>query len=162
MSTQLKTHPSPHSQKGVGLIEVMIAVLIMGVGLLGIAAMQATALRNNQSALERTQATIQSYSILDAMRANRTAALADEYNLAKTCTAPAAGTLAQTDLNRWITSLKTTLGDNAGSCGTIACEAGTCLITVQWDDSRAVDGSDAQGVEVNSGSEREVRTRARL
>ena len=47
------------SQAGAGLIEVLVAVLVMGVGLLGIAAMQATALRNHQSALERTQATIQ-------------------------------------------------------------------------------------------------------
>ena len=53
------------------MIEVLVAVLVMGIGLLGVAAMQATALRNNQSALERTQATIQTYSILDAMRANR-------------------------------------------------------------------------------------------
>ena len=58
------------------LLAALVAVLVMGVGLLGIAAMQATALRNNQSALERTQATIQTYSILDAMRANRDAALA--------------------------------------------------------------------------------------
>lgn len=162
MSRQLKHYSERRLHQGVGLIEVMIAVLIMGIGLLGIAAMQATALRNNQSALERTQATIQSYSILDAMRANRDIALGGGYNLAKTCTAPAAGTLAQTDLNRWIGSLKTTLGNNDGSCGTIACNGDTCTVTVQWDDSRAVDGRDAQGVEVNSGAERQVITRARL
>ena len=33
--------------------------------------MQATALRNSQGSFERTQVVIQSYSILDAMRANR-------------------------------------------------------------------------------------------
>ena len=40
------------------LIEVLVAVLIMGIGLLGIAAMQTVALRNGQSSLERTQAVI--------------------------------------------------------------------------------------------------------
>lgn len=162
MSTQLKHYSPRRSQYGVGLIEVMISVLILGIGLLGVAAMQATALRNNQSALERTQATIQSYSILDAMRANRNIALGGGYNLARTCAAPAAGTLAQNDLRRWISSLKTTLGDNDGSCGTIACNGDTCTITVEWDDSRAVDGLDAQGAEVNAADRNVVNTVARL
>lgn len=149
-------------QKGVGLIEVMISVLIVGIGLLGIAAMQATALRNNQSALERTQATIQSYSILDAMRANRTRALAGDYNLARTCVAAGGGTLAQNDLRRWVGSLRTTMGNNDGSCGTIVCNGDTCRVTVEWDDSRASDGLDAQGVEINDANRNVVTTVARL
>lgn len=162
MATQSKQYSPRRSQHGVGLIEVMISVLILGIGLLGVAAMQATALRNNQSALERTQATIQSYSILDAMRANRTRALAGDYNMARTCVAPGGGTLAQNDLSRWIGSLRTTMGDNDGSCGTIACNGETCRITVEWDDSRAVDGLDAQGAEVNAADRNEVNTVARL
>ena len=90
----------PRSQHGAGLIEVLVAVLVMGIGLLGVAAMQATALRNNQSALERTQATIQTYSILDAMRANRQRAIAGDYNMGRTCSVPATGgTLAQKDIH---------------------------------------------------------------
>src|SRR3546814_16361166 len=76
----------------------MISVLVMGVGLLGIAAMQATALRNNQSALERTQATVQTYSILDAIRANAEAARAGAYTIGRTCAVPTGNaTLAQRD-----------------------------------------------------------------
>lgn len=155
MHTQRKTLSSRRLNRGVGLIEVMIAVLIMGVGLLGIAAMQATALRNNESALERTQATIQTYSILDAMRANRNNVLS--YNIAKTCTVPtASGTLAQNDLHDWIDSLKDTLGDNDGSCGAVSCNGADCTITVYWDDSRAKDGS------TEGNAARQVITRARL
>src|SRR5690606_8210568 len=69
-----------NTQAGVGLLEVMISVLILGIGLLGIAAMQATALRNGQSSLERTQAVIQTYAVLDLLRANRTNAIAGYYN----------------------------------------------------------------------------------
>lgn len=58
------------SMAGISLIEVLISVLVLGVGMLGIAAMQATALRNSQSSLERSQAVIQVYTIFDAMRAN--------------------------------------------------------------------------------------------
>src|SRR3546814_12535773 len=89
----------PCRQRGAGLIEVMISVLVMGVGLLGIAAMQATALRNNQRALERTQATVQTYSILDAFRANAESARAAAYPLGRPCAVPQdTATLAQRHL----------------------------------------------------------------
>lgn len=128
------------------LIEVMIAVLILAIGLLGIAALQATALRNSQSSMERSQAVIETYSIIDAMRANRAGVLAGHYTLARTCTPPtAAGTpadlLRDTDHQAWITDLQTM---GAGTCGTIACTAAECTITVEWDDSRGTGGLAAQ------------------
>ena len=135
--------PSPkHRQQGLSLIEVLIAALILAIGLLGIAAMQAVTLRNSQSAFDRTQAVVLSYSMFDAMRANAAAARAGGYTLARTCTVPAAGgTLVSRDQNLWIQSLKDTMGDSA--CGTIsACAANVCSITVEWNDSRATDGED--------------------
>lgn len=126
-------------QGGAGLIEVLVAVLVMGVGLLGIAAMQATALRNNQSSLERTQAIIQTYSILDAMRANRDRALAGDYNLASTCTKPTANTtLAQNDLGRWFDAMSASMGTDT-TCASIVSNGEQFTITVRWDDSRASD-----------------------
>lgn len=126
-------------QRGVGLIEVMIAVVILGVGMLGIAAMQATALRNTQSSLQRSQAVIQTYAILDAMRSNRQAAQLGSYAIARTCsTRTITATLADKDLNVWTAAIQNTLG--AGSCGTIAADpavAGLWIVTVEWDDSRA-------------------------
>ena len=137
--------PSRADQSGAGLLEVMISVLIMGIGLLGIAAMQATALKNSQSSMERSQAVIQSYTILEAMRANRERALAGDYNIAQTCASAGNATLAQRDLSAWITSLKTALGDTDNTCGTVNCSAdGNCTVTVQWDDSRAT-GNDGAG-----------------
>lgn len=127
-------------QHGATLIEVLIAVLILGVGLLGVAAIQAVALRNSQASVERTQAVIQSYSILDAMRANVTAARAGAYNVGKTCEAPATGTRAQSDLNFWLTSLHETIGDSA--CGAVSCGTNdVCSVTVYWNESRATAGS---------------------
>lgn len=134
---------SPRHQRGAGLIEVLIAVLVMGIGLLGIAAMQATALRNNQSALERTQATIQTYSILDAMRANRDRALAGAYDMAETCVTPGVpstgATLAQKDIHQWFVDMKQSMGDE-GTCGTIVSNGRNFTVTVEWDDSRASEG----------------------
>lgn len=132
------------TQRGASLIEVLVSVLIMGIGLLGIAAMQATALRNSQSSLERSQAVIQSYTILEAMRANPAGVAAAQYNMAQTCNPPAAnGTLAGQDLRDWIASLEQSLGDSPNTCGTVACVATNCVVTVQWDDSRGRDGAGA-------------------
>lgn len=139
-ATQQRSRSLRGPQKGAGLIEVMVAVLVMGVGLLGIAAMQATALRNNQSALERTQATIQTYSILDAMRANRSAATNNEYNLAQTCTTPTDNsTLAKKDLIAWFQAMKAAMGNNDGTCATITRAGNVFTIVIEWDDSRASD-----------------------
>ena len=55
---------------GFTLIEVLIAMIILAVGLLGLAGLQATTLKNNQSAYNRIKATQLAYDIADRMRAN--------------------------------------------------------------------------------------------
>ena len=124
---------------GVGLIEVLIAVVILAFGMLGVAALQAASLRNSESALEHSQATMETYAILDAMRANLAVAKINGYDLTTfTCNAPSRGDLAANDLNDWITSLHARLG--ASACGMIVCgngfAASTCQIDVQWNDAR--------------------------
>ena len=138
--------------RGVSLIEVLVSVVILGVGLLGIAAMQSVALRSGQSSLESSQAVMQTMSITESMRANRLNAAA--YNLgAMQCAAPAAGTLAQNDVAAWITALKATIGTpgDASTCGQITGCPLDCVITVQWDDTRA-----------GGAATRQVVTRARI
>lgn len=136
--------------RGTSLIEVLIAVLILGIGLLGIASMQAITLRNGQSSMERSQAVMQTYSILDAMRANVLTARTNAYVMPRTCTVPTAtATLAENDLRAWMTNMQVNLG--AASCGMITCEATipastgrVCTVTIEWNDSRGTDGSAAQ------------------
>jgi len=59
-------------QCGAGLLEVLIAVMILSVGLLGLAGLQATGLKVNASSLMRSEAVMMSYGMLDAIRANPT------------------------------------------------------------------------------------------
>ena len=128
--------------RGVGLIEVLVAVLVLAIGLLGVAAMQATALRNSQSSLERSQGVMHVYTILDAMRANPNAARAGTYNMGMTCAVPGAGNLVANDKRAWIDMLQQNLG--ATACGQVACAGNLCTISVRWDDSRGTSGSSTQ------------------
>ncbi|SIP94843.1 type IV pilus assembly protein PilV [Solilutibacter tolerans] len=130
-------------QSGFSLIEVMVAVLVLSIGLLGLAALQATALRNNQSALERSQGVVNTYSMLDAMRANVDSARAGEYVMSETCTVPAANTsLVQKDKRAWIQMIQANLGNTA--CGTVTCSGSLCTVTVTWDDRRGKGGEEKQ------------------
>lgn len=128
----------PRRIAGVGMIEVLIAVVLLAFGMLGIAALQMAALRSSQSSLQRSQATISTYAILDAMRANRDEARVGAYNLAtKTCAVPDTGTLAKNDLAEWMGSLKQVLGDSA--CAKIVCGNDKCEIEISWTDTRTKD-----------------------
>jgi type IV pilus assembly protein PilV len=146
-------HPTVGSrrQRGLSLIEVLIAMLILAIGLLGIAAMQAITLRNSQSAFDRTQVVVLSYAMLDRMRANAAAARAGNYNLAETCAVPTTSTtLIQNDQRLWIQELRNTLGDATTTCGTISCQNSVCSITVKWNDSRATAGLSNQTLTTTS------------
>lgn len=126
---------------GATLIEVMVAVLILAIGLLGIAAMQAAALRNSQSALERSQGVINTYAIIDAMRANVEHARSGSYNIGKTCDATVTNTgLAGSDIQFWLSKLHQNLG--ADACGEIACTGSRCDVKVTWNDTRGSGGVD--------------------
>ena len=122
---------------GVTLLEVLIAVVILAIGFLGVAALQTQAVKATHSAAQKSEATMLAYLILDAMRANRKAALDGRYNLDEcTRTPPSGGTLADNDLHYWLEKARETLGESA--CGQVQCDqAGNCTVTLRWDDSRA-------------------------
>lgn len=136
--------PAAGRMRGVSLIEVLVSVVIIGIGLLGIAAMQSVALRGGQSSLESSMAVMQTNAILEAMRANRANAAA--YNGSYSAP-PAASTAAQRDLNEWIAGMQGVPNwDNqttepaiigAGVSATIAGCPDDCVITLRWDDTRA-------------------------
>jgi type IV pilus assembly protein PilV len=63
--------PGRGSARGFSLIEVLIALVVLAVGLLGVAMMQTINLRFTQSANHRTIATNLAYELLDMARSNR-------------------------------------------------------------------------------------------
>jgi type IV pilus assembly protein PilV len=67
-------------QSGVTLIEILITLLILAVGLLGLAALQGLSLQTGQVAYQRTQAVNIAYEVADFARANRSTASATSLN----------------------------------------------------------------------------------
>lgn len=65
------THLSADAQRGFSLIEVLVAMLILAIGLLGLAALQTQGVRFNHDAYVRTHATVLAYDIVDKMRLNQ-------------------------------------------------------------------------------------------
>ena len=134
-------------QAGVGLVEVLVAVLVLSFGMLGLANLQMFSLRHNQSAHERAMAVVQIYSIADAMRAERSVAIINGFDIALDPTAPmpTGSAFATAAVASWRENLETQLGE--GATGSIDCDGAVCEIVVQWDDSRA-GGEDATALQV--------------
>lgn len=146
----MSAHPWPapgcsrRGQGGFSLIEVLIAVIVLSFGLLGLAALQASALRNNQSSLERSLAVVESYSIVDAMRVDRTNAINGAFNLGLEQD-PSGTTFAANQLSDWRDRLVLRLG--ADATGSVACNGADCTVVVQWNDQRAAGGAAEQQIQ---------------
>ena len=69
-------------QRGFSLLEVLVALVVLSVGLLGLAAMQAEGLRGSSNAQMRHQAARLVGDIVDRMRANQAGVATDDYAIA--------------------------------------------------------------------------------
>ena len=122
------------NNRGVTMIEVLVSVVVIAIGLLGIAGLQAIGLKSNQSAYMRTQAVSQITWILDRMRANNDLAsgyLETNYDVALTVV-PNGTSIASQDLATWKNELAALLPSGDGS---VDCDADDlCTVTVQWAD----------------------------
>ena len=121
--------------RGFTLLEVMVALLVLSIGLLGLIALQTTGLRETQMSYSRTQATLLGYDITDRMRANVAGVDGDEYIIG-TGAAPGGATVSATDLVEWKAAINQLL---PGGTGEITQDAGppvTHTITIRWDEQR--------------------------
>ncbi|MBK7541914.1 MAG: type IV pilus modification protein PilV [Candidatus Competibacteraceae bacterium] len=154
--------PFGKSSAGFTLLEVLVALVVLSVGLLGLASLQVNGLRFNHSAYLRTQATLLAEELADRMRANRPGFVAGNYDnpanltVVAACQTPAGCTsaqMAQTDVAQWRQSLAALLPTGQGvvcldtvpvelpAASTPAapsCDGGTTYaIKIWWDDNRS-------------------------
>lgn len=125
-----------HTNRGFTLLEVLIAIVVLSIGLLGLAGLQANGMRQNHSSNLRSQATFLAYDIMDRIRANRQTALDNgAYNI-DIGDSPSGSGLEFNDLSEWKTTLAASLPAGDGSVS----QAGSIFtITIQWDDSRGAE-----------------------
>jgi type IV pilus assembly protein PilV len=106
-----------HNQKGISLVEAMVALVVLAIGMLGIAALHVESVKANRTALLRTQAVNLANDLADRIRANRQAGVS--YRLAIGAL-PAVGNcvvtnnctnaeLAVDDLARWVRAVRVVL-----------------------------------------------------
>lgn len=133
-----------HRQGGFTLIEVMIAVLIMGLGLLGFAMLQTMSVRYTKSAQDRTKASNLAYELVDMMRSQRSQA--SYYNTVTyasfsgltssgDCDYPTDTTAATPTANitRWRCELRNAFPD--GAAQVVLANDGTVNVSVRWTDA---------------------------
>jgi type IV pilus assembly protein PilV len=98
----IHNHRHAIRQQGFTLLEVLIALLVLSIGLLGLASLQTTGLRSNQMASMRTLVSQFAYDITDRMRVNPAGVANDEYVIARaTAAAATPATVAETDISEW-------------------------------------------------------------
>lgn len=128
-----------NNQSGFTLLEVMVAVFVLAIGLLGMAHLQVTTLKANQSASLKSQANILASDIIDRMRANSKNARQQQYVIAlnKDLTNDNLTTIAENDLYEWRQSLANILpsGNGAITCPVYVVNTEyVCTVTIQWSD----------------------------
>jgi type IV pilus assembly protein PilV len=138
-------------QSGFTLLEVLVAILVLSIGLLGLAGLMASSIRNNHSAYQRTQATWLAYDMIDRMRVNRANAIAtaNNYNIAIGTASSGSTGLAGTDVTGWKTTVANALPAGDGSVAVNSVSRAVTVI-VQWNDSRGTGGSNAQQLRVDT------------
>jgi type IV pilus assembly protein PilV len=128
-------------QRGFTLVETMVALVVLSIGLLGVAKLVTGAVHANDSGYMRGQATQLAYEILDEMRANRPGdALYSAPGATANCSSSACSpaVLAGLDTFNWLATVKATLPNGKGFINTASGVGGeVATIIVQWDDSEA-------------------------
>lgn len=128
-------------QVGMSLIEVLVSLLILGVGLLGGGLIQLNVLKYTDSSRMISQASFIAYDMLDRIRANAGADYAWESgDVALTTTV--AASVRDLDLHDFEANISHFAGDTAK--GSIAINQREVTISISWDDSRAANAGNTR------------------
>jgi type IV pilus assembly protein PilV len=132
----------PRRQAGFSLLEVLIAILVLGFGLLGFAMLQTMNVRFVQSSNYRTEATNLAYDLLDQMRSNRyqsgwytSASFAADSVKTAQCSRPTGDTVTVAkNIARWQCQVVQALGE--GASATVLNNNGRVTVGISWGDQR--------------------------
>jgi type IV pilus assembly protein PilV len=146
MTTFPRTSAQAPNLKGFSLVEVLVALLVLSIGLLGLAALQTTSLQFNTGSYHRTQATFMAYDIIDRMRVNIGAVTnsdgtgydqpdSTDVSMSKDCDTTSCNSteLAIYDVRMWYERAVNTLPGAAAAPPTIQVDTGNLVtVTINW------------------------------
>lgn len=129
-----------YRQHGYSLLEILISLVILAIGLLGLSALQTTAMRFNHDSHLRSIAATQANAMADRIRANPGGIGAGNYNSmtgipggSMCVTGCGFSAIAQRDLSEWNSTNATLLPVGQG---TVTAVGSLFTITVRWDNER--------------------------
>ena len=128
-------------QYGMTLIEVLVSVLILAVGLLGVAALQLKALKYTDSSRMISQASFIAYDMLDRVRANSHA----DYSWSQAgrpVSSAVGASVRDLDLHDFEANIVGFAGE--GAKGSVVVSGNEVTVSISWDDARAASGPGAR------------------
>lgn len=132
---------SYQKNRGIGLIEVLITMIIIAIGLLGQASLIAIASKSNYSAYTRSQATLLSYDIIERLRLNRALAVAGSFdsNFDEDSSSYSDETIQESELLDWKANVEQSLPSGQAQINVDG--NGNVTIDIRW--SEVIKGSES-------------------
>jgi len=146
MSETWNIHAASRRSGGFTLLEVLIALVILSIGLLGIAGLQSVGLRGSHSAYLTSQASLLAYDMADRVRANPAARTTYDAHVHGDvdCDNPPSTPLATADLAEWACAINDLLPEGTGtisSADSAIPGAVSYTIRVEWQDRLQEEGA---------------------
>lgn len=144
MTNRINSQRAANRQKGVGLIEVLVTLLVLSVGLLGLAGLQNESLKQTYNAYLESQALFLAEDMIDRMRLSPNPSLyaydlSEGVNVSTDCiqaSCDSAAEMASWNLSDWISQVEDILPSGTGNVEIINEAAGEYAITISYDDIR--------------------------
>ncbi|MCB1615310.1 MAG: type IV pilus modification protein PilV [Pseudomonadales bacterium] len=139
-------------QAGVGMIEILVTLLVLGIGLMGVVGMQYMSLKSANDANNRYLAALYTQELVERMRSNQVAVQAGNYskesNAGNICTKQCTPQeMARSDIKEWLDNIENDLPNGEGKIS-VANVGGSMkfTLTVTWDESDIYQEDDASDV----------------
>jgi type IV pilus assembly protein PilV len=130
-------------EAGMTLIEILVAIVVLSVGLLGLAGLQIKGIQVNQGSVYRWQASMLAEDIADRIRADNVGASNGNYKVTGGVAAGTGSLATQSAVTDWLARVSTLPGGTATIPAPVKTASGSnqVTITVGWTDARAQTGS---------------------